>query len=386
MMRVIAVTHLPFAGFFFAASTARAVLLSILPLKALSLLGSAQHVSVLFFVVSVCGIGASLGIYSILRHISLRTGFLISSLAMVISIALLWTQDLWTFSLGMMFHVFGITSMEVILSLYVMQKIPRSQLSEFEPLRMVSTVMALSIGPWLGVYLQSRYADWLPFMVAAAGVLTTLIYFRWLGLHHVVMKRSSFGTVNPVRHVRRFFRQPRLRLAWILTLARSSWWVLFIIYTPIYAVHSGLGELMGSAIVSIGSAWTLTVPYWGWIARRYSLRLLMRMGFIVTSLMTLAIFVFAGIPSVAVVLLVFAALGATMLDGSGHVLFLRAVRSRERAEMTGVFQTYRDVANLAVPGIFAILLKVFALPIVYAGGAGWTIAAAITSRHIPKKM
>ena len=75
-----------------------------------------------------------------------------------------------------------------------------------------------------------------------------------------------------------------------------------------------------------------------------------------------------------------------MLDGSGHVLFLRAVRPRERAEMTGVFQTYRDVANLAVPGIFAILLKVFALPIVYAGGAGWTIAAAITSRHIPKKM
>ena len=70
---------------------------------------------------------------------------------MVISIALLWTQDLLTFSLGMMFHVFGITSMEVILSLHVMQRIPRSQLSEFEPLRMVSTVMALSIGPWLGV-------------------------------------------------------------------------------------------------------------------------------------------------------------------------------------------------------------------------------------------
>ncbi|GIS90683.1 MAG: hypothetical protein CM1200mP20_07240 [Pseudomonadota bacterium] len=56
----------------------------------------------------------------------------------------------------------------------------------------------------------------------------------------------------------------------------------------------------------------------------------MRMGFIVTSLMTLAVFAFSESPPVAMGLLVFAALGATMLDGSGHVLFLRAVRPLER--------------------------------------------------------
>ena len=75
-----------------------------------------------------------------------------------------------------------------------------------------------------------------------------------------------------------------------------------------------------------------------------------------------------------------------MLDGSGHVLFLRAVRPLERTEMAGVFQTYRDVANLIVPGVFAILLKFYALPIVFAGAAGWTMAGAITSRYIPRKM
>ena len=100
----------------------------------------------------------------------------------------------------------------------------------------------------------------------------------------------------------------------------------------------------------------------------------------------LAIFVFAGSPSVAVILLVIAALGATMLDGSGHVLFLQAVRPRERTEMTGVFQTYRDAANQAVPGIFAVLLKFFSLPVVFAGGAVWMMAAAVTSKHIPKRM
>jgi len=54
--------------------------------------------------------------------------------------------------------------------------------------------------------------------------------------------------------------------------------------------------------------------------------------------------------------------------------------------MAGVYQTYRDAANLAVPGIFAVLLKFFALPVVFAGGAVWMMAAAVTSKHIPKRM
>ena len=112
----------------------------------------------------------------------------------------------------------------------------------------------------------------------------------------------------------------------------------------------------------------------------------MRTGFLMTSLVTTAVFIFAGSPTIAVALLILAALGATMLDGSGHVLFLRAVRSSERTEMAGVYQTYRDAANLAVPGIFAVLLKFFSLPVVFAGGAVWMMAAAVTSKYIPKRM
>ena len=112
----------------------------------------------------------------------------------------------------------------------------------------------------------------------------------------------------------------------------------------------------------------------------------MRTGFLMTSLVTTAVFIFAGSPTIAVALLILAALGATMLDGSGHVLFLRAVRSSERTEMAGVYQTYRDAANLAVPGIFAVLLKFSSLPVVFAGGAAWMMAAAVTSKYIPKRM
>jgi len=378
--------YLPFAGFFFVCSSARAVLLSVLPLKALSLMGNAQLVSVLFFMVSACGVAVSLSVPTILQRIGLHRCFLLSVFAMVASVVLLWTEAMWSFAAGMVLHVFGVTSMEVVLSLYIMQRIPRRQLPEFEPLRMVSAIAALSIGPWLGVYLQSRVADWLPYLIAIGGTVATLIYFRWLGLQQMSLPERLLPAGNPLRHIGRFFLQPRLRLAWGLILTRSSWWMMFIIYTPIYARESGLGELMGAAIVSIGSAWTLTLPFWGWFARRYSLRRLMYMGFTVAAGMSLLVFAVSGTPTVAIVLLAFAALGATMLDGSGHVLFLRAVHPLERSEMTGVFQTYRDVANLAVPGFFAVLLKFFALPVIFVGAAGWMLVGTFFSRYIPRRM
>ena len=378
--------YLPFAGFFFVCASARAVLLSVLPLKALSLMGNAQLVSVLFFMVSACGVAVSLSVPMILQRTGLHRCFLLSVFAMVASVVLLWTEAVWSFAAGMVLHVFGITSMEVVLSLYIMQRIPRRQLPEFEPLRMVSAIVALSIGPWLGVYLQSRVADWLPYLIAIGGTVATLIYFRWLGLQQMSLPDRLLPAGNPLRHIGRFFLQPRLRLAWGLILTRSSWWMMFIIYTPIYARESGLGELMGAAIVSIGSAWTLTLPFWGWFARRYSLRRLMYMGFTVAAGMSLLVFAASGTPTVAIVLLAFAALGATMLDGSGHVLFLRAVHPLERSEMTGVFQTYRDVANLAVPGFFAVLLKFFALPVIFVGAAGWMLVGTFFSRYIPKRM
>jgi hypothetical protein len=378
--------YLPFAGFFFVCASARAVLLSVLPLKALSLMGDAQLVSVLFFMVSACGVAVSLSVPMILQRTGLHRCFLLSVFAMVASVVLLWTEAVWSFAAGMVLHVFGITSMEVVLSLYIMQRIPRRQLPEFEPLRMVSAIVALSIGPWLGVYLQSRVADWLPYLIAIGGTVATLIYFRWLGLQQMSLPDRLLPAGNPLRHIGRFFLQPRLRLAWGLILTRSSWWMMFIIYTPIYARESGLGELMGAAIVSIGSAWTLTLPFWGWFARRYSLRRLMYMGFTVAAGMSLLVFAASGTPTVAIVLLAFAALGATMLDGSGHVLFLRAVHPLERSEMTGVFQTYRDVANLAVPGFFAVLLKFFALPVIFVGAAGWMLVGTFFSRYIPRRM
>ena len=58
------------------------------------------------------------------------------------------------------------------------------------------------------------------------------------------------------------------------------------------------------------------------------------------------VMMFDGPPLLGCILLVTSGLGAVTLDSVGMVTFLRAVKTRERAEMTMVFTLYRDLAAL----------------------------------------
>ncbi len=378
--------HTAFAGLFFVSTFARGILLSVLPLQALALFGDAQSVSLLYFCVSGAGILSSLGIPLIVRRLGCEPAFLIGATAMALSAPLLATADPVAFAGGMFVHVFAVAALEVSLSLYIMHRVRRRELARFEPKRVLFAVAALTLGPWLGVFLESRVGHALPFAVAVIAALASIAYFRWLGLHRARMPGSLTRSANPFQPLGRFFAQPRLRLAWGLTVARSAWWTMFIIYTPIYATRWGLGDLAGAAIVSIGTAWTVTVPFWGWVARRHGLGRLFTLGFYATGLLSACVFAFAGEGGSTAALLVLAALGATMLDGAGNALFFRAVHPWERSEMAGVFLTYRDASQLAPPGLFALLLNFFTVPIVFLAASGWMLIAAAYCRYIPRRM
>lgn len=362
------------------------MLLSVIPLQAYRQMGNAQDASVLLFAVSIGGILAALTLPVLIRRLGLYPSYLLSCATMVLSACLMMVGDAWFFSAGLFCHVFSIAAAEVTLSIYVMGRIARTQMTSFEPLRVFFNVSALTLGPFLGVYLQSRVMPQLPFIACIVFMLAAVVWFRALGLQHTSIPASRSPSVNPLRYLPRFFSQPRLRLAYGLVLARSGWWTMFIIYVPIYAAQSGLGELTGAALVSIGTAWTLSVPFWGWVARHYGVRRLMMLGFTTSSALTMLVYLVIDLPTIASVLLVVCALGATMLDGVGNVLFFRAVRSGERAQMTAVFVTYRDSGQLLTPGLFAVLLSYFALPVVFFSGALWMCVAAWYCRYIPRRL
>ena len=375
-----------FAAFFFLQNLPRGMLLTVIPLQAYDLMGNAQDTSTLLFAVAIGGILAALTLPAFIKRIGLYPSYLLSCAAMVVSAALMMSTQLWIFSAGLFCHAFAIAAAEVTLSLYVMGRIARSQMTSFEPLRVFANVSALTVGPFMGVYFESQILHELPFISCIVFMLATVLSFRRLGLQRTVIPASKSDSVNPLKYLPRYLQQPRLRLAYGLVLARSCWWTMFIIYVPIYAQQSGLGELTGAALVSIGTAWTLSVPFWGWVARQYGVRRLMFLGFSLSGGLTTLVYLAIDVPTIASVLLVVCALGATMLDGVGNVLFFRAVRAAERSEMTAVFVTYRDTGQLLTPGLYALLLSYFALPVVFATAAMWMFVAAGFCRYIPRRL
>jgi len=364
----------------------RSLLVTVIPLQAHMLLGDAQKVSVLYFTVSLAGLCGSLSIPWLVHRLHRRWVFSLGAVSTLAAAALLGSNTLPGLAIGMVAQVFAIASLEITLSLYVMDHIPRRELGRFEPRRVFVTAGVFSLGPWLGVKLQTGIGHWAPFLAAAVAVSAALAWFWFLRLSENKaigpMKRSP---PRPLTYLPRFFAQPRLRLSWALAVARSSWWSLFFIYAPIYAVSSGLGGETGAALVSLGSASLFLVPVWAYVGRRFGMRRLLIGGYACGGLATIAVAVVAGTPWAGAAVLLLAAIGTGAIDGAGNVPFLRSVRPLERPEMTTVFTTYRDAAQLLPPGISSAVLKVFELPAVFLVGGGALLSMAYYARFIPRR-
>lgn len=371
---------------FFLLSMPKTLLLSLIPVQGLRILGDAQAVSVLYFLVSMIGVVFSVTAPALARRVQARGVFFCGAVAMLVSVPLLGFDNPALFSTGMVLHVLGFTSMEIGLIILVMLKVPRRELNLFEPKRVICSGSAFMIGPWLGAYLKNEVAYWLPFAIAFVFVGVAVLYLISLDLHRVNRNEESPKSSNPVRHVKRFMVQPRMRLAWVLTAGRNGWWNMYFIYVPIYCVTVGLGEVMGGVLLSSGVGLVLSVPIWAWLGRRYGIRRLIFWSALATSTTMFVLAAVAGMPWLGAALWLASAAAATPMDGAGNIPFLRAVRPRERAEMTGVFMTTRDAANVLPPGMFSVLLKFFELPAIFVASGVGMLGVAWLSGYLPKRM
>ena len=137
-----------------------------------------------------------------------------------------------------------------------------------------------------------------------------------------------------------------------------------------------------ASLVSIGTGWIWLVPFWGWLGRRYGLRRLLQAGYAMAGVLSMCAAFAFGIPWLGAALLVLAAFGTETIDGAGNLLFLRAVHAYERSEMTTVFVSFRDVAQLGPPAVCSVLLSLFSLPSVFVAAGVMMLGSSVLSRHI----
>ena len=263
-------------------------MLTVVPLEALYLLGSARTVTLLHVGTGLVAATVRFSIPYLLRLVRRRFVFTLGTLSLAVSSILLAFNGVPALAVGLVLRTFAFACIEITSQLYLLDRVPRHALKHFEPIRIFASAGPWTVGPWFGVYLQHTLAFAAPFGIAAGAALILLILFWSLRLGENAMLTSMRRPPpNPARYLRRFFAQPRLRLAWTLAAARSSWWSMFYVYAPIFAVTSGLGAEAGGIVVSIGTGWIWLVPVWGWVGRRFGLRRLLQAGYAVAGVLSI---------------------------------------------------------------------------------------------------
>ena len=368
---------------------ARAVLISLVPLQAYDLLGAAQLVSVIYFLIGVVGFAANLAVPLVLHRTKRRWVLTLGAGAQMASALLLALGTTSSLIAGLALQALAMAVLDVVINLYLLDHIPRRGLNHFEPRRLLFAGAAFALGPWVGVYLNRNVSGSLPYIVAMLSTLTLLTYFWTLRLaDNPSFEAAVAPPPSPLRFVSRFIAQPRLVLSWLLALGRNGWWVMNFIYTPIFVANAGFRPEVGGALVSLGLAPMLLVRVWGRIGQAIGIRNLLCLGYGLAGALSLAAAGAAALdtPVLSMALMCLAACSATVIDGAGNVPFLRAVHHYERAAMTSVFMTFRQVGSLVVPGALAIVLWVLPLWAVFAAGGLMALGMAGLSQYLPRRL
>lgn len=368
-------------------ATARGVMISVYPLAMYRALGDAERVSEVYFFIGVASLLASLAVPTLARLISRRWTFTLGALLMA-SGALTASQGGPVMTpLGLCMTNIAVVCVFICFNAYVLDYVERAELSSSETLRLFYGGLAWTLGPITGVWLMKLLPE-APFYVAAAAALTLLGVFWWmrLGNGKLISAARRRRPPSPLRYLPRFFAQPRLVAGWLFAVIRSVGWWAYVVYMPIFVVEAGYAREVGAGFVSLANACLFLTPFMLRWMRRRSVRAAVRAGFFGSALcfFTAALASY-GAPMATVALLASGAVFLILLDVSGGLPFLMAVRPHERTEMSVIYASYRDVSGIVTPGAVRLVLAVAPLAGVFAVTAaalaiGWALAGRLHPR------
>jgi len=365
----------------------RALLMTIVPLLAYQYLRDAQRVTLLYLVLNAIGLLVGLTLPMLLHAVARRWVLTVGCFCYVVAGFAFSQANLTGLVVGLSAQVLATALLELTVNLYLLDHIPRRELNHFEPKRLLFSGTAFTIGPWLGVWLNHNVLENSAFFIIVIFAILLAAYFwrQRLSDNEAILKAKG-PPANPFKFVSRYLVQPRLVLAWLLSVGRNSWWLMFFVYTPIFVAEAKLGPEIGGALVSLGVAPMLLVRVWGRLGERYGIRRLLMASYALSGIFTIAAGLSAQQPWIAIGFFWLAAFSSTIIDGAGNIPFLRAVHPYERGEMLSVFMTFRYASALFVPALFAIVLTMLPLNAVFVAGGCVSLCMAVLSRNLPRQL
>lgn len=379
---------LTFAAIFAMESFVRAVNSTVVSLQAYDILGSSQQVSMLSTGVSLAVLMSTLFLPILVTSLRRRHVYGLGVALLIAASVALASHSLPGQLAGTYMRNCGAALLNVVLQLYILDYIKRNDLTKSEPLRLSLSTVSWMVGPAFGVWLYTSLGPAGPQVIAIAAAALLLAVFWHLNLREPSLPPRGRLPFHPLRNVRRFVAQPRLRLAWTIAFGRSVFWSTFFIYGPLLLVEAGLGKNAGGLMISASQALLLSAYLFGHIARSYGVRMVVALSFALGALASVAAGL-AGLPhpQLAVGLLLVGSLAASALDGVGGIPYLRAVRPHERASMGPVYRTFIDFSELVPSAVYAVALLYFDVSVVFVlMGLGLAVCGALSWRYLPRSM
>ncbi|MGB7948554.1 MAG: MFS transporter, partial [Candidatus Binatia bacterium] len=273
----------------------------------------------------------------------------------------------------------------VCLNAYVLDYIRRNELSHCETSRMFYSAIAWTAGPAGGVALMQWWFP-APFLLSGSMAVILAAVFWWMRLGNgKLIERARTPAPNPFSYLPRFATQPRLVAGWLFAVLRSCGWWVYVVYLPIFVIENGLPESTGGIALSTTHVMLFTTPLMLRFMRRHTIRQVVRFGFSVSGTAFLAASLLGGFPWTVVAVLFAGSAALVLLDISGGLPFLMAVKPSERTEMSAIYSSYRDFSGVLAPGVAWLVLLLAPLPAVFAAAGGglfcaWYIADRLHSR------
>lgn len=366
-------------------AVARGILISVFPLAMYNALQDAQLISEAYFLVGVLSLAVGLMVPFTTRYLPRRWVYVIGTSFFVTGSLLAATGDPLAVVVGLGLNTMSTVITFVCFNAYVMDYIAKVQLGRLETSRLFYSALGWTIGPALGVFL---YSWWPPasFFIAACAAFAMMSLFLWMRLGNgKLITKATRPPANPLAYLPRFAGQPRLIAGWIFAVIRSAGWWVYIVYLPIYAIENGLGDRIAGIVLSMSNAALFITPLMLRWMQKHSIRYAVRTGFVMAGCLFSIAGLAAGWPWVTVLALVGGSFFLILLDVSGGLPFLLAVKPSERTEMAAVYASFRDVSGILTPGTaWLVLLFAPVSGVFVASGASLLAAWALSAKLHPR--
>ncbi len=365
----------------------RSLIIGIIPLLALEALGSKELVTRAYLFASLLTLAVTLNFATLERLLHRRWVVSLGVGCTLVAVMIFLVADDMFVAIGIGLAAAASSLFSVCISLYIMDYVGKKELIFSESRRLLYVGIAWMIGPPLGLWLWDETAHWAPFLLALAAGLLMLAYFWYLRLgHSQVIQPARNPAVNLLRVIPRFFSQPGLRIAYSVTLTRAIFWTSVFIYGPIYVVEAGLPTWIAGGLLSIVSGLLLASPLIRRLASRYGTRFMIIVSMLLIGSSVSMLYMIGEPQPLGLVFWVSASLGGVTVDVLANIPFMRLVKPRERTEMTMIYSTWRDGAQLLTPLLVSALLLVAPFEVFYLVLATLLFAAAYAASYLPGRI